>query len=148
MMPRHILIPLDRDSHAERTLAYAVPLATALHAATTLLHVVEPTSFQSWDEPLPLTSAAVPLLPSPEADPETQRFMTDKLQCVRNAGLRCDAVVILGAPFQIIINMAQARGIDLIIMGSHGRTGLAHLVLGSVAERVVRLAPCPVLVVR
>ena len=53
-----------------------------------------------------------------------------------------------GVPFQVIIETASTAHVDLIIMGTHGRTGLPHVLLGSVAERVVRLAPCPVLVVR
>ena len=57
-------------------------------------------------------------------------------------------VVAHGIPFQEIIDTAKVRQVDLIVMGTHGRTGLLHVLLGSVAERVVRLAPCPVLVAR
>jgi nucleotide-binding universal stress UspA family protein len=53
-----------------------------------------------------------------------------------------------GVPFHVIIDTARTAHVDLIIMGTHGRTGLPHVLLGSVADRVVRLAPCPVLVVR
>jgi nucleotide-binding universal stress UspA family protein len=56
--------------------------------------------------------------------------------------------VLVGLPFQTIIEAARAADVDLIVMGTHGRTGFSHLLLGSVAERVVRHAPCPVLVVR
>jgi nucleotide-binding universal stress UspA family protein len=57
-------------------------------------------------------------------------------------------MVLHGSPFACIVSAARDRGVDLIVMGSHGRTGLPHILLGSVAERVVRLAPCPVLVTR
>ena len=67
---------------------------------------------------------------------------------VTQTGLGCDATVVLGVPFQVIIEMARTAQVDLLIMGTHGRTGLPHVRIGSVAERVVRLAPCPVLVVR
>ncbi|MGE3540935.1 MAG: universal stress protein [Candidatus Tectimicrobiota bacterium] len=147
MVPRHILIPLDRDAQAEQTLAYAIPLAVALQAAVTLLHVVEAPVFQGWGDNFPLESVVD--LPSPlHCDAEVQCFMGEKLGRVRAAGLRGHSVILTGTPFQMIVNVAQARSTDLIIMGSHGRTGLRHLMLGSVAERVVRLAPCPVLVVR
>ena len=67
---------------------------------------------------------------------------------VRRAELVCDTMVIPGVPFEVIISAAQTLPADLIIMGSNGHTGLKHLLLGSIAEQVVRLTPCPVLVVR
>lgn len=59
-----------------------------------------------------------------------------------------ELVVIIGAPAQKILRVTTERQVDLIVIGTHGRTGLSHLLLGSVAEQVVRLAPCPVLTVR
>jgi universal stress protein A len=56
--------------------------------------------------------------------------------------------VVVGVPYETILETAEAEKVDLIVMATHGRTGLSHLVLGSVAERIVRLAPCPVLTVR
>ena len=67
---------------------------------------------------------------------------------VQQAGLHGDSVIVEGIPLQEIIDMADSRDIDLIVMGTHGRTGLTHVLMGSVAEKVVRLAPCPVLVTR
>jgi nucleotide-binding universal stress UspA family protein len=67
---------------------------------------------------------------------------------VQQAGLQGDSVIVEGTPFQTIINTAKDQGADLIVMGTHGRTGLTHALMGSVAEKVVRLAPCPVLVTR
>ena len=60
------------------------------------------------------------------------------------AGLQGDALMVQGTPTQAIVDTAEVHGVDLIIMGTHGRTGLTHVLLGSVAERVVREAPCPV----
>jgi nucleotide-binding universal stress UspA family protein len=54
----------------------------------------------------------------------------------------------MGSPFRKIIETAEAEHVDLIVMATHGRTGLSHLVMGSVAERVIRTAPCPVLTIR
>jgi glycine betaine transporter len=69
-------------------------------------------------------------------------------QRVQAAGLTSDMVLVRGVPFQDIVETARDRQVDLIVMGTHGRTGLPHAFLGSVAEKVVRLAPCPVLVTR
>jgi nucleotide-binding universal stress UspA family protein len=79
---------------------------------------------------------------------EANRPMQSYLARITAAGLTGAIVVKHGAPFQEIMDVATAQHVDLIIMGTHGRTGLPHLLLGSVAERLVRLAPCPVLVVR
>lgn len=64
-----------------------------------------------------------------------------------NRTVQIDAKVLIGEPFNDICRTAEDEKADLIIMGSHGRTGLRHVLLGSVAERVVRHAPCPVLIV-
>ena len=62
--------------------------------------------------------------------------------------LQATSAVVCGAPVPTIVKIAESKGADLIVMGTHGRRGVGHLLLGSVAERVVRLAPCPVLTVR
>ena len=74
--------------------------------------------------------------------------MEGYLARVTAAGLVGEIVVGHGVPFQEILDTAKKRQVDLIIMGTHGRTGLVHVLLGSVAEKVVRLAPCPVLIAR
>jgi len=70
------------------------------------------------------------------------------LERVMAAGLNGDKVIVHGSPYQEIVEIAKARQVDLIIMGTHGRTGLRHMLMGSVAEKVVQLASCPVLVTR
>lgn len=83
-----------------------------------------------------------------EVKAEAQRSMEAALARVTAAGLTGERIILYGAPFQEIIDTAKARQVDLIIMGTHSRTGLLHVLLGSVAEKVVRLAPCSVFVVR
>jgi universal stress protein A len=70
------------------------------------------------------------------------------LPAAETAHVDVTRLVTMGIPYQNIVEMATAESVDLIVMATHGRTGLGHLVLGSVAERVVRLAPCPVLTIR
>jgi hypothetical protein len=83
-----------------------------------------------------------------EVEEEAQRNMEAALARVTAAGLTGERVVLYGVPFQEIVETAKARQVDLIVMGTHGRRGAAHLLMGSVAERVVRIAPCPVLTLR
>jgi nucleotide-binding universal stress UspA family protein len=76
---------------------------------------------------------------------EALRHLTDD---ARTRGVRAEHSLVAGTPFVEIGKVAADRKADLIVMGTHGRTGLAHAVLGSTAERVVRFAPCPVLTVK
>jgi nucleotide-binding universal stress UspA family protein len=69
-------------------------------------------------------------------------------QRVEDAGLESEVMTLHGIPFQAILDVARDERVDMIIMGTHGRTGFKHVLLGSVAEKVVRLAPCPVLITR
>ena len=83
-----------------------------------------------------------------DLEAEIMQSMESCLARVTAAGLEGEIVVVHGVPFHEIIETARTQQVDLIVMGTHGRTGLQHLFLGSVAEKVVRLAPCPVLVAR
>src|SRR5215510_10856183 len=83
-----------------------------------------------------------------ELEEAMQHNMEAALARVTAAGLTGERVVLYGVPFQEIVETAKARQVDLIVMGTHGRTGFMHALLGSVAEKVVRLAPCSVLVAR
>ena len=136
MRAQHFLVPLDFSACADCALAHAIGLATTLHARLTLLHVTS----------LPLVSEVdiAPYQAAIEAD--ARRALDACLLRVHDAGVEGSSALAFGVPWQEIIEMAKTAGADLIIMGTHGRAGLEHLVLGTVAERVVRLAPCPVLV--
>ena len=80
-----------------------------------------------------------------------KQLKTRLLDCIPEEirdGMKIEASVVQGIPFVRIIDIAKENKIDMIIMGSHGRTGIAHIMLGSVSEKVVRKAPCPVLIVK
>ena len=142
MTIEHVLVPIDFSEYSDHALDYAITFASKLQARLTLLHVIES---------LPVSGVDAVTLPPDyllELEVGANRHMRSYLERVTTVGLKGEVAVVYGTPFLVITEVAKERQVDLIIMGTHGRTGLRHLWLGSVAERVVRLAPCPVLVVR
>jgi nucleotide-binding universal stress UspA family protein len=83
-----------------------------------------------------------------DLETDAQHLLQASGERVQRAGLQGESLLVQGTPTQTIVDTASEQRVDLIIMGTHGRTGLAHVFLGSVAEHVVRQGPCPVLVVR
>jgi nucleotide-binding universal stress UspA family protein len=142
MAIQHILVPVDFSGYAEQALEYASGLARKLPARLTLLHVLQMMPMGVAD------GTALPYSYIQELEAEVQQRMETYRQRIQEAGLQGAILVVSGAPFQSIVDTARDQHVDLIVMGTQGRTGLAHLFLGSVAEKVVRLAPCPVLVTR
>jgi universal stress protein A len=141
-----ILVPTDFSPQSDSALDYAVTLAQALKASLVLLYVFE--------DPF-ATAAYTPDVHGSGRPRATQPMVQDdqtqlgsRVARVRQSGLSVTSDFVWGNPSKIIPEYAAAQGIDLIVMGTQGRTGVAHLILGSVAERVVRVAPCPVLAVR
>jgi len=140
MPAQHILVPIDFSPNAEHAFDYALTLAHTLQARLTLVHVIDP---------LPVGSIEImPFTYLHDLEAKITDLMTTYRDRVTAAGLQSDFVIVHGVPFQRIIETARTAHVDLIILGTHGRTGLSHVLLGSVAERVVQHAPCPVLVVR
>jgi nucleotide-binding universal stress UspA family protein len=143
MSTPHFLVPIDFSACAEQALDYAIRLARTLKARLTVLHVIQPVPMAGVDMGVALPEAYLR-----ELEEAVQRNMEEALARVTAAGLTAERVVLYGVPFQEIVEAAKARQVDLIVMGTHGHTGLMYVFLGSVAEKVVRLAPCSVLVVR
>jgi nucleotide-binding universal stress UspA family protein len=139
-----VLVPLDLGESSARTLDYAKTVAQPFDASLVLLHVV----------PNPYVTAASDVyLPPPQEFLDTLvRDARSRLEELANQldrhAFSVETVVKVGDPLVEIVDYAASRPADLIIMGTHGRTGIAHFVLGSVAERVVRTAACPVLTIR
>jgi nucleotide-binding universal stress UspA family protein len=140
MTAQHFLVPTDFSADADDALEYAMTLASKLQARLTLLHVIEPLIVGSVE--------TMPYLFIQDLEDKISQSMEPYRTRITAAGLQCDYAIVHGVPFHVIVETARKDQVDLIIMGTHGRTGLRHVLLGSVAERVVRLAPCPVLVVR
>lgn len=145
MLPQHILVSLDGSVQAHGVLQYATTLTAALQARLTLLHVVEASARLGWEGRPELESVLASGINQRKANMRRRLAVTAQRICT--TGVACEAVVVAGDPVSIMIHFARAQEVGLIIVGSHKRTGLAHVLLGSVAEKVVRLAPCAVLVV-
>ncbi len=143
MTAQHILVPTDFSDDADQALDYAIALAHVLQARLTVLYVFHVSSLALGEAPPTVLADTLDAMET-NAHQRTQLALAR----VQQAGLQGDSAIVEGIPFQMIIETAANRGIDLIVMGTHGRTGLAHALLGSVAEKVVRLASCPVLVTR
>ena len=141
-----ILVPMDFSAHSEHALRYATALATRLGASLHLLHVVEdPATTGAWSaESMPpdLAELRTELVADAERRLRVYRGEPEHTQVPVVTTAR------MGLTSHTIVDYAAALNIDLIVMGTHGRTGIAHLLMGSVAERVLRHAPCPVLTVR
>lgn len=140
---RKILVPTDFSDCSEAALRVALDLAAPLGARLRLLHVY-PAPALLFD-PYGIQPAEPVLLEAPKA---ARQRLEREIETVSGTGVEIDGEVREGAPAAQIVEEAREWGADLIVIGTHGHTGLQHALLGSVAERSVRLAPCPVLTVR
>jgi universal stress protein A len=141
-----ILVATDFNHPSDAALAYGRELARSFAAQLVVLHVVENTFTDA-------VGAGGFALPDPElqttVEAAGQRGVESLLTAEDRTVLRAQAVTVTSnAPAEAIAEYAKETGINLIVLGTHGRGVMAHLLLGSVAERVVRIAPCPVLTVR
>ncbi len=140
----NILVPLDLSEIAKHALTYAQELASACGARIHLLHVVETRGME--------LTGAVGALPT-YGGLATDRFEEEaekELARARDAikGVEVESAVRIGSPQDEVVAYARNRDIDVIVMATHGRSGLSHALIGSVAEKVVQMAPCPVLTVK
>jgi nucleotide-binding universal stress UspA family protein len=139
-----ILVPIDFSVHSKNALKYAVPLAEKFGAALRLIYVVEPTIY-----PADLGFGQVVL---PGVEDELREKGAEELQALieKEIGNRVPAssVVRTGNPHQEILREAENSNVDLIVVATHGHSGVEHMLFGSTADRVVRHARCPVLTVR
>lgn len=143
---KRILVPMDFSPQADAALQYAATLAAKLDARVLVVNALQEQELEN------RARAHVPRRPVDllfeDVDLELRaRYRTAVPEQVRRF-LRVEFQVTLGDAAAEIVRMAENRGVDMIVMGTHGRTGLAHVFLGSVAEKVVRTARVPVLVVK
>jgi nucleotide-binding universal stress UspA family protein len=133
----NVLVAVNFDEASNDALAYARGLAKNFGARLHVLHVMENVFLR-------------PMANDPRAVEEgiTRRLLDSLTDEDRTALHAVPVIRKSDAPADEIVKYAQSEGIDLIVMGTHGRPGLAHFLMGSVAEKVVRTAPCPVLTLR
>lgn len=142
---RHILVPTDFSDCSTAALRYGLALAERFDAHLHLLHSVQSPFDQPWAaEVYAVSQADFEKTAREDSDGQLARLLAES----GRAATQVTCVTTLGAPFLAIITYAKEAPIDLIVMGTHGRGAVAHLLIGSVAENVVRKAPCPVLTVR
>jgi nucleotide-binding universal stress UspA family protein len=141
---QRILCPLDFSKHSNRALDMACELARDNKAKLTLMHAYVIPSY-----PLPEGYVLASSETVAEILSKTQQAMNEaRARCVAAGVPQVEIVLSEGAAFAEIVRVAREQAADLIVIGTHGRTGLKHALLGSVTEKVVRKAPCAVLTVR
>jgi nucleotide-binding universal stress UspA family protein len=142
---RKILAPTDFSAHAENAVRYACGLAERLGAELHLLHVLSeivPTG------PDPLLTPVLPPDFYRDSEAQSRRALETLLSPSWGVPTAVEVAVRWAGPVEGIVDYAGEAAVDLIVIATHGRTGLSHVLLGSVAERIVREAPCPVLTIR
>ncbi len=141
---KKILVPIDFSEPSKKALRYAVPFAESFGARVDLVHVVEPTYY-----PAEMAYMSGEMANLEEVVEKNARLQLETLASEVIPGqCRGEITVHTGVPFKEIAGTAKELESDLIIISTHGYTGLKHLFMGSTTERVVRIAPCPVLTVR
>ncbi|MBI2471963.1 MAG: universal stress protein [Planctomycetes bacterium] len=140
---KKILCPIDYSDSSFNVLKYAIEMTIKDSAMLYLLYVDDENVFDY---------GGLRFDTEHNLDTETVTKMEQKLRKNIPVEMRCrinaEILIRVGVPFEEILKVAQDKEVDLIVMGTHGRTGIAHMFIGSVAEKVIRNAPCPVLCIR
>lgn len=144
MQIKTILFPTDFSNGARAAMDHAVSLAKDYQARLILLYVIQDITIAEWY--IPSTLSVKDLLDDMQksASAEMDTWANDAAAAVKDV----EKLVVRGVPFVEIIKTAQEKNADLVVIGTHGRTGIDHLLFGSTAEKVVRKCACPVLTVR
>lgn len=141
---KKILAPLDFSAQSPDVVRVAADLSKRYQAPLTLVYVYQPFVYM-----LPEGALAYAATQLTDMFVEFERNLASSKRDADAAGAyRTEVRVLQGAPAYEIVEFARTHDFDLIVMGTHGRTGIKHALIGSIAEKVVRTAPCPVLTVR
>lgn len=146
MAIERILVPIDFSDDSLNALGHARELAAAFDAELLLLHVIEPIYYATPAD-MYVTSPNISMLLDEQraiAEQQLERLSGE----LTAQGRKHRTILKTGTPAQVIVEAADAAHANLIVMSTHGRSGLAHILLGSVAEKIVRHANCPVLTIR
>ena len=138
-----ILVPVDFSDNARSVLDWAAHLAEEHSARILLLHAYHlPVEFQQ------LEGAYLPPDFWSNVKSEAEQSLARYAEEMKEKGIEVETIVREGYPASVIVDEAEARNANLVVIGTHGLSGLKHMLLGSIAERVVQKAPCPVLTVK
>jgi len=141
-----ILLPTDFSGCANYALTYTASIARATGATIICVHVVEPivpaVGYSGLAEPMPIADI------SEQLEDSAERELPQLAECEEFNGLDVEEVIVHGDAAAEIVRVATEHEVDLIVISSHGRTGLGRILFGSTAEAVVRHSSCPVLVVK
>jgi nucleotide-binding universal stress UspA family protein len=144
MQIKNILFPTDFSQGARAAMDHALSLARDYNARLILLYVIQDISIAEWYIPSSLSVTDLVEDMQKSAWKEMDKWAAEVSAQVKDV----EKMVVRGVPFVEIIKTAKEKRADLIVIGTHGRTGIDHMLFGSTAEKVVRKAPCPVLTVR
>jgi universal stress protein A len=143
---RRILLPTDFSGCANYAFPYAAAIARATQAKIVCVHVVEQVvpavGYTGLADPMPIADM------SEQLEDSAERELPRLTDCEELSGLEVEEVIVHGDAAAEIVRVAEEQEADLIVISSHGRTGLGRMIFGSTAEAVVRHASCPVLVVK
>jgi nucleotide-binding universal stress UspA family protein len=139
---RKILIPTDGSDYSVRAAEYGVSVAKLLGAEVTVVYVVDTVALDQISRVADRDSMEREL----KADGE--RYVKYILGVAKKEGVKASSLLAKGRPFEQIVHLAKGLKMDLIVMGTYGRRGAERILIGSVAERVIEYASCPVLVVK
>ncbi len=140
----NILVPVDFSVHSKNALRYAVSMALQYGSSIHLIYVIEPMIY-----PADLGFGQV-VMPGVEEELriKSERELQNLIEQEIGDSVKADSAVRLGKPHQEILSEVEEKNIDLIVLASHGHTGVEQILFGSTAMRIVRLAKCPVLIIR
>jgi len=144
MQIKTILFPTDFSNGARAAMDHAISLAKDYNAKLILLYVIQDISIAEWYIPSSISVTDLVEDMQKSAWNEMEKWNAEVASTVKDV----EKMVVRGVPFVEIIKTAKSKNADMIVIGTHGRTGIDHMLFGSTAEKVVRKSPCPVLTVR
>jgi nucleotide-binding universal stress UspA family protein len=139
---KKILVPTDGSDCSLRAADLAISLAKVLGAEIFAIYAIDPIILEE------LTRGIKESDVEKELKEKGERYLNYVVKLAEKEGLKAEAILAKGEPYDQIVHYAKIKGVDMIVMGTYGRRGTKRILIGSVAERVIEYAPCPVLVVR
>ncbi|MFZ1082276.1 MAG: universal stress protein [Candidatus Kryptoniota bacterium] len=141
---KKILVPQDFSEYSIHALKYAVTFAGFFNSELIVLHIVEPIIYPA---DFSFGQVSIPAMEE-EIRKHSEEQLNELVAREIPENIKATSIIRMGKPFIEIVEIAKSENADLIIISSHGRTGMDHVLFGSTADKVVRKAPCPVLTIR